>query len=167
MTDPNIIAGMNRQAELEALKSAFFASGGKIDVLPIFRREENPIPYNGRSKRGGCVIDPAADERAAEQIRALAEKGVGLIGIMKELGIGHPRMKRICENHSITIAATKKVLKPAKPRSKYLAQITALAAQGLTIEKIAERCGCNKRTVIRVIAEFNIVRGKKMDIAKE
>lgn len=181
MTDPNIIAGMNRQAELEAAKAAFFASGGRIEDVAIGVSAGHTIPdrdHAGRAKGREKVLSAQRQKglESAAKLRAVAAKGLTRDECAKELGWTPDRVRSTARIHGIDVRTIKpnadnmrkaKAAQTAGQKSKraeIAVLITPLAASGMKIADIADAAGCSRATVMRVIDEFNIVRGKKMDI---
>jgi len=68
MTDNQIIAGAQRQAELEAAKAAFFASGGRVVEVQGFNYKPRP-PKAAGSEHIFSIKSEAQKKRAAEARR--------------------------------------------------------------------------------------------------
>ncbi|MNO23673.1 Helix-turn-helix domain of resolvase [compost metagenome] len=167
--DRDAIAGMVRDYQ---------ASGGQITIIPgIEQRLDRPYQWNRNDLclPGSSTITAEQNKaaRIAQQIRELADKGAGITAIKMALRMDVDRIKRIAAEHKIVIkhANTQKrelgaaarqacVDRGKLRRSKLEPAIRRLCAEGLTIRQIAERADCSRRTVFRIIDEFQIKRGR-------
>lgn len=183
MTDPNIIAGMSRQAELEAAKAAFFASGGTIEDVPIGVSAGYSIPdrdHTGRAKGREKVLSAQRQKglESAAKLRAIAAKGLTRDECAKELGWTPGRVRSTARIHGIEVRTIKpnaeNMWKAKAAQSKaqkakreaIAALISPLAAQGKLLAEMAVVAKCSRATAGRVIKEFGIARAAKAKASK-
>lgn len=165
-----------QRAEIAGMVDAFLATGGQITVIPgIEQRLDQPYQWNRNDLilPGSSAATPEQNRVAAavRRIRELVEKGAGITAMKMDLRMDVDRIKRLAAEHGITIkhattqkrelgqAARKAQVDAGKLRRSKLAPVIAkLAGEGLTIAEMAERAGCSRRTVFRVIDEYQIQR---------
>jgi hypothetical protein len=182
MIDPIIQANSAKQAVLEAAKAAFFLSGGKVEGVPIGASAGYKIrspDHAGRAKGREKVLSAQRRKglESAEKLRVCAANGLTRDECAKELGWTPDRVRSTARIHGIevrTIKPNAENMRKAKAaqsagqkakRAAIAALITPLAAKGALIADMAVAANCSRATVMRVIEQFGIVRGKKMDIA--
>lgn len=165
-----------QRAEI-ALAMASFQ--GEITVIetPVVR-PEMPGDWRRTLNLPGSANVSALDQQEAamlKTIRALADKGIGISGMQKQLKADPRRIRMLARRGRITIPDARAtqprtigskareaclLMREAK-RAKLAILLTPLAAKGLTIQAMSDETGASKRTVLVTLREHNIVRGPK------
>lgn len=165
-----------QRAEI-ALAMASFQ--GEITVIetPVVR-PEMPGDWRRTLTLPGSANGSALDQQEAamlKTIRALADKGIGISGMQKQLKADPRRIRMLARKGKIDIPdarATQPRTIGAKARSALIdaraakraqlaIKLKPLAAKGMTIQAMSDETGASNRTVLATIEEHNIVRGPK------
>ncbi|RWU21273.1 hypothetical protein DM813_18975 [Pseudomonas alkylphenolica] len=176
MIDNQILVGAQRQAELEAAKAAFFASGGQPTVLagfsykpPPFRRHPEPKP-----KIPKPVKESARQQRNAERTALIAEmaKTMTCREISQELGIPQNTlwtMSQRCDFKFVpgVQGGRDSPYTDASEDAKLAERITALRDVGLSRYQVQKQMTICNRTLLRIIKAFDLdfpkAKGKRCD----
>jgi S-methylmethionine-dependent homocysteine/selenocysteine methylase len=105
MTDNHILMGIQRQAELEAAKAAFFATGGQVIELVSYQYKLRPV-RSEPERIPARQFDPA-DVKLAERITALRDAGLARYQVEKRIGICNRKLLRIIQTFGIDFPRAK------------------------------------------------------------
>lgn len=176
MTDNQILIGAQRQAQLEAAKAAFFASGGRAVELtgftykPLpFRRHPEPKP-----KIHKLVKEDAKQQRSAERVALIAEmaKTMTCREVSQKLGIPQNTlwtMSQRCDFKFVpgVQGGRTKPYTDATEDTRLAERITALRDIGLSRYQVQKQMTICNRTLLRIIKAFDIdfprAKGKRCD----
>lgn len=164
MIDNYIRAGAERQAQLEAAKAAFFASGGSVLVLngcsfspPPARL--HPAPAKESPAPAKSASEPAytAMMKRDEKIAALAQT-MTCKQVASAMGISPKTMRDIGRRHSIKFLPDTPGRKP-RVISEFTAmaeQVEAMSKIGVSKVRAAKQLGITPRLLSRIANEFGI-----------
>jgi len=161
------------RARLAAATAQFLAAGGSIQEIA-------QGCSGGGSIRGrrDIVLSYDDDEAAAHRdtaligpLRELVAQGFGITELSRQLNTPRARVRRIAARNGIEIPERQAATPLADANKARRAQqklsrmrladiLRPLAAQGFTIARMADATGACKRTVMNVIEEFSIPRGR-------
>lgn len=168
-----------KDAQRAELAQAMACFQGQITVIesPVVRAEAASDWRRTLNLPGSASVSALDQQEAAmlQTIRALADKGIGISGMQKQLKADPRRIRMLARKGKIDIPdarATQPRTIGAKARSAVIdaraakrAQLAImlkpLAAKGMTIQAMSDATGASKRTVLATIEEHNIVRGPK------
>ena len=168
-----------QRAEI-ALAMASFQ--GEITVIetPVVRPEMAGDWRRTLNLPGSANVSALDRQEAAMiiTIRELADKGIGISGMQKELKADPRRIRMLARRGRITIpdaraTAPRSIGSKARDavidqrkaeRAKLAILLIPLAAKGMTIQAMSDATGTSKRRVIATLDEHNIVRGPKMNL---
>ncbi|MDD0977100.1 hypothetical protein [Pseudomonas fontis] len=176
MIDNQIIAGAQRQTQLEAAKAAFFMSGGIVTELesysyrpPPFRYHPEPKPKIQRSTK-----ENARQQRNAERVTLIAEmaKTMTCREVSKELGIPQNTLWTMSQRCDFKFAPGVQggritPYTDAQEDAKLAERITALRDAGLNRHQVEKQIAICNSTLLRIIKAFGIdfprSKGKRCD----
>lgn len=164
MTDNQILAGAERQAQLEAAKSAFFASGGTVVVVdgcafmpPPARVHPASVKTPAVTQKQGLNTARKAAQERDEKIAALSET-MTCGQIAEAMGLSSTSVRGICRKLGV-----KPLRAPpgreARPRSEFTAmaeRVDALSKIGVSRTQAFKHLGITHQTLSRIIDEFGI-----------
>jgi hypothetical protein len=164
-------------AHIAAMTAEFERLNGPIETTPIqlnwkpqpFQIANPDKPKAEPKKPKAPTIRKAANERKPradmlakrekiERMKVMAAAGKTAAEIAALVGweLGHCR--KVMAQHNIT---------PTSAHIVELPLVRHLAASGSTIEQMAEASGKNRKTIIKWLREYNVVRGPKMNLDDE
>lgn len=167
------------RAELAKAMASF---QGEVTVIATrIVRPEMPGDWRRTLNLPGSASACGLDRQEAVMvatIRDLAAKGIGISGMQKQLKADPRRIRMLARRARVTIpdaransarslgdkARAAVIANRSAKRVALAAKLTPLAAKGLTIQALSDATGASKRTVMRTLAEHNIVRGPKMQL---
>ena len=176
MIDNQILVGAQRQAQLEAAKAAFFASGGQAEKLdgptfkPLpFRRHPEPKPKIQKAAK-----ETARQQRNTERVALIAEmaKTMTCREVSKELGIPQNTLWTMSQRCDFKFAPGIQggritPYNDAAEDAKLAERITALRDAGLNRHQVEKQIAICNRTLLRIIKAFDIdfprTPGKRCD----
>ena len=165
MIDNQILVGAQRQAELEAAKAAFFASGGQAVELagytykPLpFRRHPEPSQKIPKGIQKG-----ARQQRSKERAVLIAEmaKTMTCREVSQKLGIPQNTLWTMSQREDFTFAPgcqgkRKTPYTDPVADAKLAERITALRDIGLTRHQVEKKIGIGNGTLVRILEAFQI-----------
>lgn len=165
MTDNQILIGAQRQAQLEAAKAAFFASGGQAVELTGFTYK--PLPFRRHpepaQKIPKGVQHGARQQRSKERAALIAEmaKTMTCREVSQKLGIPQNTLWTMSQREDFTFAPgclgkRKTPYTDAAADAKLAERITALRDVGLTRHQVEKKIGIGNGTLVRILKAFDI-----------
>lgn len=162
MIDNHIIAGAQRQAELEAAKAAFFASGGRVVELQGFNYKPRP-PKAAGSDQIFSIKSEAQKKRAAEA-RRIAEiremsKTMTQAEVMEATGLSRKQLFKLSEKYGIAFQSAKaREHEECRRRREALSGFVRYCAedQGMNRTDTAEALGVSRTLISTIQKEFDI-----------
>lgn len=162
MTDNEIIAGAQRQAELEAAKAAFFESGGRVIELQGFNYKPRP-PKAAGSDQIFSIKSEAQKKRAAEAkriagIREMSET-MTQTEAMEATGLSRKQLFKLCEKYGIAFQSAKaREHEECRRRREALSGFVRYCAeeQGMNRTDTAEALGVSRSLISTIQKEFDI-----------
>ncbi|NNJ16399.1 hypothetical protein CSV86_014820 [Pseudomonas putida CSV86] len=166
MSNNYILAGAERQAQLEAAKAAFFASGGSIAVIagcsftPRPMRS-HPQPFIKPKQPEKPEQKPSSSRRAiAERNERIAELAETMTcnQAAEEMGISSKSIRDIAFRLGIKFlpAPTGRAPRPASEFTAMAERIEALGKIGVSKVRAAKHLGITPRLLSRIAKEFGI-----------
>ena len=171
-----------KDAQRAELANAMAHYQGEVTVIPThIVRPEVPGDWRRTLHLAGSANASGLDRQEAVMvatIRDLAAKGIGISGLQKQLKADPRRIRMLARRARVTIpdaranasrslgdkARAAVIANRSAKRVALAAKLTPLAAKGLSIQALSDATGASKRTVMRTLAEHNIVRGPKMQL---
>lgn len=168
MTDNQILAGAERQAELEAAKAAFFASGGSIAVvagctftLPPLRSHPQPpttldLPSRPEQKQKPKSASSALAQRN-DKIAKLADT-MTCNEAAEAMGISPKSIRDIACRLGIKFLPAPTGRAP-RPKSEFTAmaeRVEAMSKIGVSRTVAAKHLGISHQSLSRIVDEFGI-----------
>ena len=165
MTDNQIIAGAQRQAELEAAKAAFFASGGRVVEIAGFTYK--PLPFR-KHPESTCRIPKgvqqgARQQRSKERAVVIAEMAQTMTcrEVSKALGIPQNTLWTMSQREGFTFVAgcqgrRKTPYTDEAADAKLAERIIALRDVGLSRHQVEKHIGISNSVLVRIITAYQI-----------
>lgn len=165
MTDNQIIAGTERQAQLEAAKAAFFAAGNQIVELAGFTYK--PLPFRKHpepsSKIPKCIQQGARQQRSKERAVLIAEmaKTMTCQEVSEALGVPKNTLWTMSKREGFTFVPgcqgrRKTPYNDDAADAKLAERITALRDVGLSRRQAQKHIGIGESVLIRIIKTYCI-----------
>lgn len=166
MTDNQILAGAERQAELEAAKAAFFASGGSIAVIAGCSFTHPPMRFHPQpSVKLKQPDKPDTKPRSArsaitqrnDRIAELAET-MTCNQAAEEMGISSKSIRDIAFRLGIKFLPAPTGRSP-RPKAEFTAmaeRVEAMSKIGVSRTTAAKHLGISHQSLSRIVDEFGI-----------
>ncbi|MNE29638.1 hypothetical protein D3C80_1231280 [compost metagenome] len=165
MTNNQILVGAQRQAQLEAAKAAFFASGGQAVELAGFTYK--PLPFRRHpeptQKIPKGVQQGARQQRSKERAALIAgmAKTMTCREVSQALGISQNTLWTMSQREEFTFVPgcqgkRKTPYTNAAADATLAERITALRDIGLTRHQVEKKIGIGNGTLVRILKAFEI-----------
>lgn len=162
MIDNQIIAGAERQAQLEAAKAAFFAAGGQVVELQGFNYKPRP-PKAAGSEQVFTLKSEAQKKRAAEarRIAEIREMSATMTQAeaMAATGLTRKQLFKLSEKHGISFQSAKaREHEELRRRREALSKFVRYCAedQGMNRTDTAQALGVSRSLISTIEKEFEI-----------
>lgn len=166
MTDNYILAGAERQAQLEAAKAAFFASGGSVAVIAGCSFAHPPMRFHPQPSVKPKQLDKAEPKPRSNQ-SAIVQRNDRIAELAETMTCNEAAEAMGITPKSIRDIACRLGIKfvPAptgrapRPKSEFTAmadRVEAMSKIGVSRTMAAKHLGISHQSLSRIVEEFGI-----------